>query len=445
MVSAYIFWILTISYTTADHGQDVLPTFTWDLESRESETVNLVIDFHDGDQPDVAILNRIHSQFGEDAEDEEDDEWTLMGYLRDEPEVPVTVDGFPGKDTFQVIFNSQRVHDSTFMVRNGEVTAHHQDKHQRSGSDDAVIIFNDEELPEKFRNIGDRAISEQSLPSSFKVTLALSYDNLFLNNVCGGKHATAKQRVEKIVNLAQTYFLDSATLGTKITLEVKEIKHTNNEFKLRSGGVACDANCMLTNAGNEVASQNPIDVDNYHVFSADNPGPGVWDTAGIARAVGYTINGVTWAVQGSVCIDTKQYRVGITEFFGNPSDWESGKLNAALTFAHELGHSLGMPHDFDGSDINNPRSDSSGTSCLNVDGIMSYKNTKTTWSTCSKEAITGWFNQLTAAGLNCKSASKPKCENTWNNDCDKYKWACTSAQYPWFKDECKKTCNICTA
>ena len=81
----------------------------------------------------------------------------------------------------------------------------------------------------------------------FRVTLALRYDNLFLENVCGRNHALAKTRVGKIIDLAQTYFLDSATLGTKITLKVKEIEHTDNVLKLRNPGVhvTCPTSCML--------------------------------------------------------------------------------------------------------------------------------------------------------------------------------------------------------
>ena len=73
----------------------------------------------------------------------------------------------------------------------------------------------------------------------------MAYDNLFLKTVCAGEHAKAKSRVEKIVQLAQTYFDMSATLGTKINLKVKEIVHTNNEFKLRNSGVTCNTGCQL--------------------------------------------------------------------------------------------------------------------------------------------------------------------------------------------------------
>jgi hypothetical protein len=79
-------------------------------------------------------------------------------------------------------------------------------------------------------------------------------------------------------------------------------------------------------AGNELASQNPLDVDNYHFISADNPAPGVMDTAGVAKGAGMA----GWTVTGSVCIPVKKFRVGITEFWGDPTKWESGKLNAAL-------------------------------------------------------------------------------------------------------------------
>lgn len=79
----------------------------------------------------------------------------------------------------------------------------------------------------------------------FRVTLSLSYDNFFLNEVCGGDHGKAKQRAAKIVELAQCHFRDFKGLGSSITLVVIEVKYINDELKLREKDVACNATCIL--------------------------------------------------------------------------------------------------------------------------------------------------------------------------------------------------------
>ena len=77
----------------------------------------------------------------------------------------------------------------------------------------------------------------------FSVSIALRYDNLFLNNIGGGDHSVAKSRAREIVTLAQPYF-KLAALGTTITLEVTSVKYVNTEARLR-GSAACNVGCTL--------------------------------------------------------------------------------------------------------------------------------------------------------------------------------------------------------
>ena len=65
--------------------------------------------------------------------------------------------------------------------------------------------------------------------------MAIMYDNNFLKNVCSGDKKTAAKRAKKVVDLAQTYFKASKTLGAVITLKVKQVGHINDVLKLTQG------------------------------------------------------------------------------------------------------------------------------------------------------------------------------------------------------------------
>ena len=82
----------------------MLPTFKWD----SIDPPKLIINFNDGGDPDAVSLERVHSEFVDDAKDEEDDECILVGNLVSEPDVPITVDGCPGSQTFQVNQNQYK-------------------------------------------------------------------------------------------------------------------------------------------------------------------------------------------------------------------------------------------------------------------------------------------------------------------------------------------------
>jgi len=227
---------------------------------------------------------------------------------------------------------------------------------------------------------------------------------------------------------------------------VTSVKYVNTEARLR-GSAACNVGCTLAKmADSFTAPDTETGVDNYHYLSMDNQG----GTTGVARAVAYT----GWTYHGSVCWQNQKDRTAITEVL-SPGwySWNQQRMSAAQTFAHELGHSLGMPHDFT-TTTSTPKLDNSGNSCLNVDGIMSYKNTKTTWSQCSREAITGWFAQLSGRGLNCKGTNpcKDNCKSG-SSSCSLSAYICDDpARYGgctgqfanYFKEHCAKTCGHCT-
>ena len=69
------------------------------------------------------------------------------------------------------------------------------------------------------------------------MTLAIGYDNNFLNEVCGKNKKLATNRAKKIVDLAATYFKGKAgkALGTTITLSVKAVTHVDAVLKLSQG------------------------------------------------------------------------------------------------------------------------------------------------------------------------------------------------------------------
>jgi hypothetical protein len=63
---------------------------------------------------------------------------------------------------------------------------------------------------------------------------------------------------------------------------------------------------------------------------------------------------------------------------------------------HELGHNLGMPHDFSAL-YSNPKNilrDSVGNSCTDVNGVMDYYVTVKRWSTCSVEFFARHYNNV---------------------------------------------------
>jgi hypothetical protein len=67
--------------------------------------------------------------------------------------------------------------------------------------------------------------------------------------------------------------------------------------------------------------------------------------------------------------------------------------------AHELGHNLGMNHDFIDpyTTPKNIRRNSAGNTCTDVNGVMDYYVIIQKWTTCSNEKLTAYYNNVVSA------------------------------------------------
>ena len=73
------------------------------------------------------------------------------------------------------------------------------------------------------------------------------------------------------------------------------------------------------------------------------------------------------------------------------SRWKDNAIETAQTFAHEIGHALGIDHDFQGESICGPAEESGG----NDNQIMNYgRPRKSTWSRCSNSDFKKYYQTV---------------------------------------------------
>jgi len=186
----------------------------------------------------------------------------------------------------------------------------------------------------------------ESVPETNLLTLRFGYDEGFL--AVTGSHDDAKAYIESTIPHIQTLYCHSTSLGTKIQLEtVEEPKYVEGKY--------------LTASVDSIVEMQPNTAED--LGEADLMVYMGWESA-------YSgVIGIAW--KSTVCRpaswDSDDVKSSINE-------WRETHAEAGHLIAHELGHNLGMDHDF---------TDAHAAAGCDNTGVMSYGEAVYQWSTCS--------------------------------------------------------------
>lgn len=327
------------------------PQFTW---LRAQPQPLLKVTFQDG-QEDIAVLKRYNPiPVGPNEREENVDQCIFDGYLSDEKDVYVTVTGCPFTGNFDVQLRSERLTHSMFSVKQGVVrvvpsifgSSIPNRDNVMTQITDKVIKVRQQPLPTSSRD----ALN----PNGYSISMKIRYDDNFAAKFGDDAVNTIRRVTAQAQNMWRW-----PSLTTSLTFNVDaDIEHIPGKF-------------VAENDIEKVAALSTDSRFNSYVYWAYRN-----DEGGV----------VGIAYLGTSCADEVNLRTSLNEYMGDD-------LTAAQTFAHELGHNMGMSHDFV-NDPNNKRTDSKGNACSGIGGMMDYYGNVDKWSTCSVEDMTNYINSL---------------------------------------------------
>merc|ERR1711971_83889 len=340
---------------------------------------------------DALVLERFYPT--EQSKMEKKVSCNFIGHLENENTACVAVTGCPGEEmaftikskhsenigyilhqdgqleSVESTFKDPRVTFGTVRVGGGPVGGFHP-----NGNDDDEMI-NDDEIAEEEMFLKLCAAGDcSSMPAKQKMQVKFHYDSTF--NADTSDVATY---IDQMVTHMQTHFCQTS-LGTQVALDV-------------IGGYTYHADQSWKADSSSGSLQGPIKT----IAAADTSGADLQvflckDTS----FYGYI--GLAWV--GTMCKGWAGYHSGVNEKRQNV-------LATSEVVAHEMGHNMGMLHDFDGSHggQNGP---------CDGKGIMSYGSAPNVWSTCSRADFLALYNQITASSSNnwCLTMDNTACGGT---------------------------------
>ena len=318
----------------------------------------------------------------------------FIGHLAKDQDACVAVTGCPG-DKLEFTINSVHAESNGMFVmhENGQLEVVDNPFEEESARSETLHL--DQQIREdegwelvdgdEFENAAQVAEEMQfeascnagqcsSLPATNLMRIKVGYDNTFYSDT-GSSTTSADSYLDSMFTHVQTYFCHS-TLGSKIQLERDGgyTYHQGQNWKAEPESGSLDG---------PIKDITYASSSNAHLFVYLCKDPAFYGVIGLAW-VGTLCGPNSW----------KGYKASINEKRGNA-------VSTAKVVAHEMGHNMGMLHDFDNVHGGN------GGAC-NGQGLMSYGNTPTQWSTCSRNDYLARYNQV--GGFNwCMAAAPSAC------------------------------------
>jgi len=342
------------------------PRITYEAAKSREGIPNVNIIFPDGHE-DSFVLERHYASPEHRMSGEL--HCNFIGHLKNEKSACVAVTGCYDREDVELTIHSKHNTDANMYVlrKDGSVKSiesnfknHESVRGGYINKDDDELI-NEEELDNeldflKLCNSGDCS----SMPDKQSMKIKIGYDDTWHNSFGGDTSASTTYINSMITHMQAWMCLDS--LGTKIDLE------TTGDYTYHQGQswkAEPDSNSL----------QGPI----KDLTSASTANANLWvylckDTEF------YGVVGLAYV--GSLCY-SKSYSCGVNEKRGN-------LVSTAEVVIHEMGHNMGMLHDFDethGGD-NGP---------CNGQGFLSYGSAPQQWSTCSKNDFLALYNSIVAS------------------------------------------------
>ena len=195
----------------------------------------------------------------------------------------------------------------------------------------------------------------RQLPKTQLLKLQILYNTPLLTKM-GSEDAVSKL-INSVMTHVQAYYCH-ASLGSKLKLQQTGVKYYKEPGWEASGKTLN----RLTEIMNDDFANSEARLFVGLTYDDEKHGKNNW--AGLA---------CIWAA------------CNVRAWENSISEWSADLTNFANTVAHEIGHNLGMDHDFDKSH--------KGKGC-DKQGIMSYDGTWNKWSKCSREDFTNHYRTV---------------------------------------------------